>query len=55
VIDLGFLQSASGGVKQFFLKTGSEVMAGDLKGEGLRNLAQGLVPPTEVVGSRSLW
>eukprot|EP00434_Breviolum_minutum_P006086 symbB.v1.2.005363.t1/scaffold301.1/size235092/15 len=35
-----------GGVKQFFLKTGSEVMAGDLKGEGLRNLAQGVVGGT---------
>lgn len=55
VIDLGFLQSASGGVKQFFLKTGSEVMAGDLKGEGLRNLAQGRSISDGVVGSRSLW
>ncbi|CAK9067940.1 DAP3-binding cell death enhancer 1 (DAP3-binding cell death enhancer 1 [Durusdinium trenchii] len=31
----------TGGVKQFFLKTGSEVLQGDLKGEGVLSLAQG--------------
>jgi len=43
---IGWTLSVGGGVKQFFLKTGSEVMAGDLKGEGLRNLAQGVVGGT---------
>ena len=33
-------------MKQFFLKTGSEVMAGDLKGEGVLSLAQGVVGGT---------
>lgn len=33
-------------MKQFFLKTGSEVMAGDLTGEGVLSLAQGVVGGT---------
>eukprot|EP00913_Durusdinium_trenchii_P016842 g15832.t1 len=31
---IGWTLSVGGGVKQFFLKTGSEVLQGDLKGEG---------------------
>lgn len=35
----------AGGVKQFFMKTGSEVKTGDFKGEGFKSLAQGRAWP----------
>ncbi|CAE7738524.1 unnamed protein product, partial [Symbiodinium microadriaticum] len=38
---VGLTTSVTGGVMKFFRKTGSEVIAGDLKGEGLLSLAQG--------------
>lgn len=33
--------SFAGGVKQFFLKTGSDVMTGEFEGEGFKSLVQG--------------
>eukprot|EP00435_Cladocopium_sp_Y103_P040309 s231_g10.t4 len=36
----------NGGVKQFFLKTGSDVMTGEFEGEGFKSLVQGVVGGT---------
>ena len=36
--------SFAGGVKQFFLKTGSDVMTGEFEGEGFKSLVQGRQP-----------
>eukprot|EP00928_Gymnodinium_smaydae_P099187 TRINITY_DN9397_c0_g1_i3.p1 TRINITY_DN9397_c0_g1~~TRINITY_DN9397_c0_g1_i3.p1 ORF type:complete len:574 (+),score=89.75 TRINITY_DN9397_c0_g1_i3:136-1857(+) len=43
---IGWGASVTGGVVQFFRKTGSEIYTGNLKGEGVKSLAQGVVGGT---------
>ena len=43
---IGLGTSVTGGVVQFFRKTGSEIMSGDLRGEGVKSLTQGVVGGT---------
>ncbi|CAL1143341.1 unnamed protein product [Cladocopium goreaui] len=43
---IGWTLSVGGGVKQFFLKTGSDVMTGEFEGEGFKSLVQGVVGGT---------
>ncbi|CAE7240369.1 vps13A, partial [Symbiodinium sp. CCMP2592] len=49
---VGLTTSVTGGVMKFFRKTGSEVIAGDLKGEGLLSLAQGVVGGTAATAGK---
>ncbi|CAJ1343447.1 unnamed protein product [Effrenium voratum] len=49
---IGLGTSVAGGVVQFFRKTGSEVIAGDLKGEGLLSLAQGVLGGTAATAGK---
>jgi len=40
---IGLVNTVGGGFTQFFKKTGDEIMSGELKGEGVKQLTQGVV------------